>query len=113
MTTQTIPRAITAKNRLLLGEPSAGERLGRRGGPTAGNVTAMAGNVVNLNRFRKKKLREERAKQAEINRVRHGRTQAQKDRENADRERAARMLEGKRLEETKDEVPAEPSKERP
>ena len=45
----------------------------------------MAGNVVNLNRFRKKKLREEKAKQAEINRVRHGRTQTQKDRENADR----------------------------
>ena len=32
----------------------------------------MAGNVVNLNRFRKKKLREEKAKQAEINRARHG-----------------------------------------
>ena len=58
----------------------------------------MAGNVVNLNRFRKKKQREERAKQAEINRVRHGRTKAQKEREIADRERAARILEGKRLE---------------
>ncbi len=58
----------------------------------------MAGNVVNLNRFRKNKQREERAKQAEINRIRHGRTKAQKEREVADRERAARMLEGKRLE---------------
>jgi hypothetical protein len=55
-------------------------------------------NVVKLNRFRKKKQREEKAKQAEINRIRHGRTQAEKDRELADRERAARLLEGKRLE---------------
>lgn len=57
----------------------------------------MASNVVNLNRFRKKKVREERAKQAEINRIRHGRTQAEKDRELAEKERAARTLEGKRL----------------
>jgi hypothetical protein len=60
----------------------------------------MADNVVNLNRHRKKKLREEKAKQAATNRVRHGRTQAQKDRERADGERAARTLEGKRLEGT-------------
>lgn len=58
----------------------------------------MAGNVVNLNRFRKKKAREEKEKQAAINRARHGRTQAQKERELADRERAARLLDGKRLE---------------
>lgn len=55
------------------------------------------GDVVNLNRFRKKKQREDKAKQAEINRVKHGRTQAQKDRERADQERATRLLEGKRL----------------
>jgi hypothetical protein len=84
------------------------------------NLPAMAGKVVNLNRFRKRKLREEKAKQAEINRVRHGRTQAQRDRENADRERAARMLEGKRLEGAMEEgsadvprEPDEPSNERP
>jgi hypothetical protein len=58
----------------------------------------MAGNVVNLNRFRKKKAREEKEKEAAINRARHGRTQAQKDLELADRERAAKALEGKRLE---------------
>jgi len=58
----------------------------------------MAGNVVNLNRFRKKKQREEKAKQAEINRIRHGRTQAEKDRERLERQRAARLIEGKRLE---------------
>ena len=58
----------------------------------------MAGNVVNLNRFRKKKQREDKAKQAEINRIRHGRTQAEKDRERQERERAARTIDGKRLE---------------
>ena len=58
----------------------------------------MAGNVVNLNRFRKQKAREEKAKQADINRARHGRTKAQKERELADQQRAARILDGKRLE---------------
>ena len=58
----------------------------------------MGGNVVNLNRFRKAKQRQEKAKQAEINRIRHGRTQAEKDRERQERERAARAIEGKRLE---------------
>ncbi len=69
-----------------------------RAAPPAGKVAGVPSNVVNLNRFRKKKQREEKAKQAEINRVRHGRTKAQKERELADRERAARRLEGKRLE---------------
>ena len=63
----------------------------------------MADNVVNLNRFRKKKAREDKAKQAEINRIRHGRTLAEKERELAERERAARLLEGKRLEEAGEE----------
>ncbi len=58
----------------------------------------MAGNVVNLNKFRKKKQRDQKTKQADANRVRHGRTKAQKERELADRERAARLLGGKRLE---------------
>lgn len=57
----------------------------------------MASNVVNLNRFRKQKRREEEARQAEVNRVRHGRTKGDRERELADRERAARLLEGKRL----------------
>lgn len=59
----------------------------------------MAGNVVNLNKFRKKKARADRAKQAEINRIRHGRTKAEKEKELTERERAARLLEGHRLEE--------------
>ena len=66
----------------------------------------MASNVVNLNRFRKKKQREEKAKQAEINRIRHGRTQAEKDRERAERERTARLIDGKRLERDGEEATA-------
>ncbi|MET0591145.1 MAG: DUF4169 family protein [Polyangiaceae bacterium] len=58
----------------------------------------MASNVVNLNRFRKKKRREEKAKQAEINRVKHGRTNAERERDRVERERALRGIEGKRLE---------------
>jgi hypothetical protein len=58
----------------------------------------MGSNVVNLNRFRKKKQREEATKRAEANRILHGRTKAEKERALADRERAARALEGKRLE---------------
>lgn len=58
----------------------------------------MADNVVNLNRFRKKKAREEKAKQAEINRIRHGRTGAEKEQERLERERTARVIEGKKLE---------------
>lgn len=57
----------------------------------------MAGKVVNLNRFRKKKAREEQAKRADTNRRLHGRTGAEKERERLERERAARALEGKRL----------------
>ena len=64
----------------------------------------MGSNVVNLNRFRKKKQREEKAKQAEINRIRHGRTKAKKEGELAERARAARALEGKRLEQGSEEV---------
>ena len=72
----------------------------------------MGSNVVNLNRFRKKKQRAEEAKQAEINRIRHGRTKGEKEREHADRERAARLLDGKRLEPASETtVPAAPSEE--
>lgn len=72
-----------------------------------GKIQGVSSNVVNLNRFRKKKQREDRAKQAEINRVRHGRTQAEKDRERMDRERAARLIDGKRLERGPEEGPSD------
>jgi hypothetical protein len=67
----------------------------------------VSSNVVNLNRFRKKKLRAQKSKQADANRIKHGRTQAEKDRERTERERAALLLEGKRLEHSAEE-PAEP-----
>lgn len=59
----------------------------------------MTKNVVNLNKFRKQKQRDERAKQAEVNRVKHGRTKAEKERALAEQTRFARLIEGKRLEE--------------
>ena len=58
----------------------------------------MSSNVVNLNRFRKKKAKEERVKQAETNSRLHGRTKAEKQRELSERTRASQALEGKRLE---------------
>ena len=58
----------------------------------------MSSNVVNLNRFRKKKAREDRVKQAETNSRLHGRTKAEKQRELMERKRASQALEGKRLE---------------
>jgi hypothetical protein len=54
-------------------------------------------NVVNLNKFRKKKKREGEVKQAEQNRIRHGRTKAEKERELAERARLARLVDGHRL----------------
>lgn len=68
----------------------------------------MASNVVNLNRFRKKKQRADKAKQAEISRIRHGRTQAEKDRERAERARAERTIDGKRLDPAPPPPEAEP-----
>ncbi len=59
---------------------------------------SMSSNVVNLNRFRKKKAREDRVKQAETNSRLHGRTKAEKQRELMERKRASQALEGKRLE---------------
>jgi hypothetical protein len=39
------------------------------------------GDIVNLNRFRKRKAREEKLKRAETNRRLHGRSQLERDRE--------------------------------
>ena len=58
----------------------------------------MSSNVVNLNRFRKKKAKEERVKQAATNSRLHGRTKAEKQRELLERTRTSQALEGKRLE---------------
>lgn len=55
-------------------------------------------DVVNLNRFRKTREREERAKEAEANRVRFGRTKAEKQRDRMEAERSTRFLNGQKLE---------------
>jgi hypothetical protein len=56
-------------------------------------------DVVNLNRFRKMREREEREKVAEENRVRFGRTKAEKQRDRQERERRASELDGKKVDE--------------
>ncbi len=54
-------------------------------------------NVVNLNRYRKKRARDEREKTAEASRVKHGRTKEERLRERLERERDAAALASKRL----------------
>ncbi len=56
-------------------------------------------DVVNLNRFRKMREREDREKVAEANRVRFGRTKAEKLRDRQERERQAGELDGKKVDE--------------
>ncbi|MEZ5891988.1 MAG: DUF4169 family protein [Parvularculaceae bacterium] len=56
-------------------------------------------DVVNLNKFRKKKARGDKDKRAEENRARHGRTKAEKEREASDKDRARRLLDGHKREE--------------
>jgi hypothetical protein len=54
-------------------------------------------SVLNLNRFRKRKQRDDERKQAERNRVVHGRTKAEKQLARFERERAQQLLEGHRI----------------
>lgn len=55
--------------------------------------------LVNLNRVRKAKKREEEARQAETNRVRFGRTKAEKTRDQAEVTKLVADLDGKKVEE--------------
>ena len=55
-------------------------------------------DVVNLNRFRKTRQKEEREKTAEENRVRFGRTKAEKLRDRQEAERRKAALDGKKVE---------------
>ncbi|ALJ34861.1 DUF4169 family protein [Azospirillum brasilense] len=54
-------------------------------------------DVVNLNRFRKMRQKEEREKTAEANRIRFGRTKAEKLRDRQDAERREADLDGKKV----------------
>lgn len=51
-------------------------------------------NVVNLNKFRKRKRKEEAVKQAVTNRRLHGRTKAEREKERLDRQKRESTLNG-------------------
>lgn len=57
------------------------------------------GEIVNLNRARKAKVKADRTAQAAENRVKHGRTKAEKQKERAAEQAAVRHLEGHKLDE--------------
>ena len=63
------------------------------------------GNVVNLNRFRKQKAKEQREKQAEVNRRLHGRTKAERARDRLQKEQLTRSVDGAKLEKPTNERP--------
>jgi hypothetical protein len=62
------------------------------------------GNVVNLNKFRKQKLRAEASKRADTNRRLHGRTKAERAREEVLKKKLDATLDGAILE----DAPPEP-----
>lgn len=55
------------------------------------------GDVVNLNRFRKRKAREDAAKVAEANRLKFGRTRAEKEQQSKQRARELERHDGNKL----------------
>ncbi len=65
------------------------------------------GNVVNLNKFRKRKAKLERAKQAETNRRLHGRTKLERRRDELRKADLERGLAGKKLEKGPEETERE------
>lgn len=54
--------------------------------------------VVNLNKFRKQKAKQEREKQADVNRRLHGRTKAERLQELKQKQRLESQVDGARLE---------------
>lgn len=59
------------------------------------------GNVVNLNKYRKRKAKVERAKRADVNRRLHGRTKAERAKEELQKRQLTRKVDGARLEQEK------------
>ena len=59
------------------------------------------GDVVNLNRYRKQKEREEKARTAASNRSKHGVSKADRQRLDAGRSKSATLLDGHRLDRDK------------
>ncbi len=65
--------------------------------------------VVNLNRYRKKRARDDGEKTADSNRVKHGRTKEERQKERRNRERDASAHDARRLENLDDEDGPEPT----
>ncbi|HYQ46834.1 MAG TPA: DUF4169 family protein [Polyangiaceae bacterium] len=59
-------------------------------------------NVVNLNKFKKRKAKAERVKQAETNRRLHGRTKAERARDALQKKKLEHGVDGARLDPTTD-----------
>ncbi len=59
--------------------------------------------IINLNKYRKRRKRSDDSKQAAENRIRHGRTRAGKSREAGERLQGERTLDGKRIDGTDDD----------
>jgi len=58
-------------------------------------------NVINLNKFRKKKKLEDAEFRANENRAKHGRTKGQRKREDSDASKASRHLNSHKLDDDK------------
>ncbi len=58
----------------------------------------MSGDVVNLRQFRKQKVRSDKERQADQNRIAHGRTKAEKSLTRALNEKAEKTLDQGRIE---------------
>lgn len=54
------------------------------------------GDVINLNQVRKARERQEKTRQADVNRARFGRNKAEKQRESAEADKLRRELDGKK-----------------
>jgi hypothetical protein len=70
---------------------AAGRKLGAR----ATTEKTMA-EIINLNRFKKRRAREEEQKRAADNRARFGRSKAEREKAASEAEKAARDLDGNR-----------------
>jgi len=66
-------------------------------------VIESVGNVVNLNKFRKRKAKAERDRQAETNRRLHGRTAAERARDELQKQQLTSKVDGARLERSSEE----------
>lgn len=65
------------------------------------------GDVVNLNKFRKRKAKLEREKRAEVNRRLHGRSKLERARDDLAKRNLTRGLDGKQLDKTSSEAKGE------